>query len=58
LSLLNRIDINDGEFTCPICGAEGEVEDDVLPGGMVECPSCVSELQVGEVNGFQDDLDS
>ena len=39
--------------TCPECGAEFEVPDDVVIGEIVSCPDCGLELEVTEIAGDQ-----
>ena len=36
--------------TCPVCDGEVELADDVVPGELIECPDCGSELEVLEVD--------
>ncbi len=34
------------KVTCPVCGEEFEIPDDVMDGEIVECPHCGAQLEV------------
>ena len=36
--------------TCPVCDAEVELADDAVPGELMECADCGSELEVVSVD--------
>ncbi len=39
------------EAKCPVCESPVQLPDDVMPGELVECPSCGATLEVYEQDG-------